>query len=119
MGFSLVVASGGSSLVAVGEHLIMEFSLVAEYWLEGTQALVAARVGSVAVAHWLWSRGSIVVATCLVTLWHVGSFRIRDQNLTSPALAAGFFTNESLGKPMNVTSEDKQKAFAKEEGKDI
>ena len=55
-GLSLVAASGGFSLVAVADPHYGGIS-VAERWLEGTQALVAAHVGSVVVAHWLWSRG--------------------------------------------------------------
>ena len=52
-GLSLV-ASGGFSLVAVADPHYGGIS-VAEHWLEGTQALVAAHVGSVVVAHWLWT----------------------------------------------------------------
>ena len=36
----------------------------------------------------------------------------------SPALAGGFFTTEPPGNPMNVTFEDRKKAFGKEEGKE-
>ena len=49
-GFSLVAASRDYSSVLVHGLLIAMVSLVAEHWLQGTQASVAAVCGSVAVA---------------------------------------------------------------------
>ena len=58
MGFSLVAASGGFSLVAVCEFLIAVTSLVVEQGLEGVPASVTAvpmlqSTGSIVVAHGL------------------------------------------------------------------
>ena len=58
-GFSLVVASGGYSLVVVLGLLIVVASLVAEHGLWGSWA-------------------SAVGAQGLVALWHVGSSQTRD-----------------------------------------
>ena len=59
-GFSLVAASGSSSLVAVGRCLIVVASLVAEHRLYGAQAPVVvvrglSRCGSWALEHMLSS----------------------------------------------------------------
>ena len=66
MGFSLVMASRGYSLVVVCGLLIAVTSLVVE---QGLQEL--RHVGSRARAQWLWRMDS-------VALWHVGSPQIRD-----------------------------------------
>ena len=57
-GFSLVMARGGSSLVAVPELLTVGAALVVEGGLQGTQASLAAALG-------LESTGPIAVAAGL------------------------------------------------------
>ena len=77
--FSLVVASGGYSLVAVHRLLIAVASLAAEHGLQSTQS-------SVVVAYGL---------SCLVTC---GIFLDQGLNPASPALAGGFLTTGPPGR---------------------
>ena len=91
-GFSLVVASGGYSLVVVCRLLTAAASLPVEHGLQvcGLQQLWLP--GSRAQAQYLWSMG-------LVAAQHVGSSWTKGIKPVSPALAGGFFTTEPPGKP--------------------
>ena len=73
MGFSLVVVSGGYSLVLVCGFLIAVASLVAELGLSGTQALVIWLMGSRAQAQSLR-------CTRLVAPWYCGVFPVQGSN---------------------------------------
>ena len=73
MGFSLVLESGGYSLVGVCELLIAVTSLVAEHSLQGTQAAVVVVPG-------LWSTGSVVVAYRLGCFTACGSLPKQGSN---------------------------------------
>ena len=55
-------------------------------------------MGSVVALPGLWGTGSIVGCLGLIAPWHVGSSQTRIEFML-PALASGFFTTESPGKP--------------------
>ena len=83
LGFSLVVASGGYSLVVVHGLLMAVVSLVAEHGSRACGLQQLQHMGSGVVARGLWSTGSIFVAHGLFCSWHVGSSWIRDQTPVS------------------------------------
>ena len=91
-GLSLVVARGGSSLVAAHKGLTAVPS-VAERWLTlGTRA-------SLAGAPALWSAGSVVVVCGLTCSVAVGIFPDRGSNLCLLNFGRRFSTTEPPGKP--------------------
>ena len=71
-GFSLLVASGGYSLVAVCGPLTAVAASVAKHRLQGTWAQLLWLLGSRAQPQWLWHTG-------LAAPRHAGSSRTRDQ----------------------------------------
>ena len=92
-GLSLVVARGGSSLVAAHKGLTAVPSVVAERWLTlGTRA-------SLAGAPALWSAGSVVVVCGLTCSVAVGIFPDWGSNLCLLNFGRRFSTTEPPGKP--------------------
>ena len=86
-GLSLVVASGGYSLVVAHRLLIAVASLFVKHRLQGAQASSSCSMR----AQQLWLRG-------LAAPWHVGSSQSRDQTCV-PLLSGGFLTIGPPGKP--------------------
>ena len=76
MDFSLVVESGGFSLVVVCELLIVVASLIVEHGPYGMWAQQSWFPGSRAQAQWLWHTG-------LVAPQHVGSSLTRNRTYVS------------------------------------
>ena len=96
--FALVVASGGYSFVAVCRLLIALASLVVEHGLQELQHL-----GAIVAAPRSWSTGSLNVVLRVQLLhgtWHLPESGIEP---ASPALAGGFVTTESPGKPPSMS----------------
>ena len=77
-------------------------SLVVDHRLQGARASVVVACGPVVVAPRLQSTGSIVVAGAWPQLVH-GMWDLPGSGIEpmSPALAGGFFTSQSPGKPLN------------------
>ena len=91
-GLSLVASVRGYSLIAESGLLIVVASLLAEHGLQGSLAQVAELLpGCRAQAQQLWHTG-------LVTLRHVGSSQIRDQNCVS-CTGRWILYTERPGKP--------------------
>ena len=108
MGFSLLTASRGCSLVAVSRLLIAVASLVAEHGLQGAWALVAvarglSSCGSQALEHRLSSCGT--QAQLLRVMWDRPRLGMEPM---SPALEDIFFTGEPPGKPCLLTFKRKK-----------
>ena len=103
VGFSLVPASGGYSLVAVLRLLIEVASLVGEQGLQDEWASVVAACGlssrgSQALEHRLSSCGAR--AQLLRPRWDLPDPGIEP---VSPASAGGFFTTEPPGNPLKYS----------------
>ena len=97
MGFFLLVASGGCSIVAVLGLLIAVASL-AEHRLQGMWLQWLRHVGSVFAVPGLQSVDSLVAhGLCCSTA--CGIFLDQGMEPLSPALAGGFFTTEPPGQP--------------------
>ena len=89
-GFSLVVASGGYSLLLAHRLLIAMAPFAAKHRLWGMQASVITAPGP-------YRTGSIAVAHRLSALGQVGSCRIRDQACVS-CIDGEILTTEPPGK---------------------
>ena len=100
LGLSLVSASEGYFLFAVRGLLLAMTSLVSEHELQSVWAEAVAcglgSCGSWALEHRLNSCGA--QAQLLLSMWDLSRSGIEPM---SPALAGGFFTTESPGKPQN------------------
>ena len=106
MGFSLVAASRGSSLIVVHRLFIVVASLFVEHGLQNVQASVGAVQGlsgcsSWALKHRLNSYGAWAQLIC--NMWDLPRPGIDPM---SSALAGGFFTTEPPGKPLKFLAED-------------
>ena len=102
MGFFLVATSGGPSLLVVHGLLIVVVSLAGEHGLQGAwgySGFSSCNTGSVVAMP----RLSSCEYSEHVAPWHVGSFHVfPGVKPMSPALANGFFTTESTGKPQEI-----------------
>ena len=101
-GFSWVVVSRGSSLVAVCGLLMAVTSLVAEHRLRAHRLQQLWHVSSIVVAPGLQSADSIAVAHGLSCPVACGIFPDQLMETLSPALAGGCFTTEPPGKPQSL-----------------
>ena len=91
-GFSLVVASGGSSLVGCVGFSLCGFSCCRAWVLEHSGF---SSCSSQLLEHRLGSCGTRAYLLC--GMWYLPRAGIE---LASPALAGGFFTTEMPGKPL-------------------
>ena len=90
-GFSLVVPSGGYSLVAVRERLIAVVLL----WLRGTGSSSLQHCGSRALEHRPGGHG----ASLPCGTWGLSDPGVRPAPPAAPALAGGVFPSSHLGSP--------------------
>ena len=97
-GFSLIMTSGGSSLIAVWGLL---FALASSCCVSSRafQPQQLWHLGSIAVAPGLRSQAKQQSCTGWAALRHVRSSRPGIES-TSPAVASGFLTTEPPGKPL-------------------
>ena len=99
--FSLVVASGGYSVLVLRGLLIAVTSLVVEHRFQGARTSVTAAYGLSSRGPWTLKHRQYLWHRALVAPWHVGSSKIRIEPM-SFTLTGGFFATESPGKPQII-----------------